>query len=59
VSTYCFQNGDAKQASPSALKRDGVLAEDAVTSFAERERLVGKPAFDALEARYATPAAPK
>jgi len=41
----------------SALKKNGVLAEDAVTSFAERQRLVGKPAFDALEARYAVPAA--
>ncbi|WP_213285755.1 oxaloacetate decarboxylase [Bradyrhizobium sp. sGM-13] len=37
----------------SSLKKEGVLAEDAVTSFAERQRLVGKPAFDALEARYA------
>jgi 2-methylisocitrate lyase-like PEP mutase family enzyme len=37
----------------SSLKKKGVLTEDAVTSFAERQRLVGKPAFDALEARYA------
>jgi 2-methylisocitrate lyase-like PEP mutase family enzyme len=45
------------QTTLSALKKNGVLAEDAVTSFAERQRLVGKPAFDALEARYAVPAA--
>jgi 2-methylisocitrate lyase-like PEP mutase family enzyme len=37
----------------SSLKKTGVLTEDVVTSFAERQRLVGKPAFDALEARYA------
>jgi 2-methylisocitrate lyase-like PEP mutase family enzyme len=42
------------QTALSALKRDGVLAEGAIASFAERQRLVGKPAFDALEARYAT-----
>ncbi len=45
------------QTTLSALKKNGVLAEDAVTSFSERQRLVGKPAFDALEARYAAPAA--
>jgi hypothetical protein len=45
------------QTTLSALKKNGVLAEDAVTSFPERQRLVGKPAFDALEARYAAPAA--
>jgi 2-methylisocitrate lyase-like PEP mutase family enzyme len=44
------------QTTLSALKKDGILAEDAVTSFAERQRLVGKPAFDALEARYAAAA---
>jgi 2-methylisocitrate lyase-like PEP mutase family enzyme len=44
------------QTALSALKRDGVLAEGAIASFAERQRLVGKPDFDALEARYATPA---
>ena len=32
---------------------DGVL--DGLASFEERQRLVGKPAFDALERRYATP----
>jgi 2-methylisocitrate lyase-like PEP mutase family enzyme len=37
----------------SSLKNKGLLTEDAVASFAERQRLVGKPAFDALEARYA------
>ncbi len=45
------------QTTLSALKTNGVLAEDVVTSFAERQRLVGKPAFDALEARYAATAA--
>jgi 2-methylisocitrate lyase-like PEP mutase family enzyme len=45
------------QTTLSALKSTGVLAEGGVTSFAERQRLVGKPAFDALEARYAAPAA--
>jgi 2-methylisocitrate lyase-like PEP mutase family enzyme len=44
------------QTTLSALKKDGILAEDAVTSFAERQRLVGKPAFDALEVRYAAAA---
>jgi hypothetical protein len=37
----------------STLKQNGVLHERAVTSFAERQRLVGKPAFDLMEARYA------
>jgi 2-methylisocitrate lyase-like PEP mutase family enzyme len=32
----------------------GVLDESSVTSFAERQRLVGKPGYDAMEARYAT-----
>ena len=37
-----------------ALKEDGILLEDAdlVTSFAERQRLVNKPFFDALAKRY-------
>lgn len=42
----------------SSLKKNGVLTEDAVTSFAERQRLVDKPAYDALEARYAPPREP-
>jgi hypothetical protein len=37
----------------SSLKEKGVLNERAVTSFAERQRLVDKPAFDLMEARYA------
>jgi 2-methylisocitrate lyase-like PEP mutase family enzyme len=35
-----------------ALKEKGVLDERAVVSFAERQRLVDKAAFDAMEARY-------
>jgi 2-methylisocitrate lyase-like PEP mutase family enzyme len=41
------------QTALSALKQTGVLDERAVTSFAERQRLVDKPAYDALEIRYA------
>jgi 2-methylisocitrate lyase-like PEP mutase family enzyme len=41
------------QATLSTLKQKGVLDESAVTSFAERQRLVGKPEFDEMEARYA------
>ena len=37
----------------ATLKEKGVLDEYDVTSFAERQRLVGKRAFDLLEARYA------
>jgi 2-methylisocitrate lyase-like PEP mutase family enzyme len=37
-----------------SLHDKGVLDEASVTSFAERQRLVGKPGFDAMEARYAT-----
>ena len=37
----------------STLKDKGVLDERAVTSFAERQRLVDKPTFDLMEARYA------
>jgi 2-methylisocitrate lyase-like PEP mutase family enzyme len=40
----------------SALKKDGVVSEVAVASFAERQRLVDKPAFDAMEVRYAAKA---
>ena len=36
-----------------ALKATGVLDERMVTSFAERQRLVGQAAFDAMEVRYA------
>jgi 2-methylisocitrate lyase-like PEP mutase family enzyme len=42
------------QTTLSALKDKGVLDERAVTSFAERQRLVGKPDYDAMEVRYAT-----
>src|ERR1700759_3626624 len=42
------------QTTLSALKQKGVLDESAVTSFAERQRLVGKAAFDLMETRYAT-----
>jgi 2-methylisocitrate lyase-like PEP mutase family enzyme len=41
------------QTTLAALKQKGVLDESAVTSFAERQRLVGKPEFDLMEARYA------
>jgi 2-methylisocitrate lyase-like PEP mutase family enzyme len=36
-----------------ALKQNGVLDESAVASFAERQRLVDKASFDAMEIRYA------
>jgi 2-methylisocitrate lyase-like PEP mutase family enzyme len=36
-----------------ALKAKGGLDESMVTSFAERRRLVGQAAFDAMEMRYA------
>jgi 2-methylisocitrate lyase-like PEP mutase family enzyme len=36
-----------------ALKAQGALDEGAVASFAERQRLVDKAAFDAMETRYA------
>jgi hypothetical protein len=36
-----------------ALKATGVLDERMVTSFAERQRLVGQAKFDAMEVRYA------
>jgi hypothetical protein len=38
----------------TALHRDGGLAavEDRLASFGERQRLVAKPLFDALESRY-------
>jgi 2-methylisocitrate lyase-like PEP mutase family enzyme len=45
------------QSTLSTLKEKGVLDERAVTSFAERQRLVDKPAFDLMEARYAAHAA--
>jgi 2-methylisocitrate lyase-like PEP mutase family enzyme len=44
------------QTTLSALKKDGVLSEGAVTSFAERQRLVDKPTYDAMEVRYAAKA---
>jgi hypothetical protein len=45
------------QSALSTLKEKGVLDERAVTSFAERQRLVDKPAFDLMAARYAADAA--
>jgi 2-methylisocitrate lyase-like PEP mutase family enzyme len=36
------------------LRDNGVLDEASVTSFAERQRLVDKPIYDAMEARYAS-----
>ncbi len=41
------------QTTLKALKQTGVLDELMVTSFAERQRLVGQAAFDAMEVRYA------
>ena len=40
-----------------SLRETGVLDEAAVASFAERQRLVGKESFDAMELRYAAPTA--
>jgi hypothetical protein len=45
------------QSALTILKDKGVLDESAVTSFAERQRLVDKQTFDLMEARYATHAA--
>jgi hypothetical protein len=45
------------QSTLSTLKEKGILNERAVTSFAERQRLVDKQAFDLMEARYAAHAA--
>ena len=44
------------QTTLSALKKDGVLSEGKVASFSERQRLVDKPAYDAMEVRYAAKA---
>jgi 2-methylisocitrate lyase-like PEP mutase family enzyme len=44
------------QTTLKALCDKGVLDEASVTSFEERQRLVGKPTYDAMEARYATTA---
>ena len=41
------------QTALKALKQNGLLDESAVASFAERQRLVDKVAFDAMEIRYA------
>ena len=41
------------QATLRTLRDNGVLDEASVASFAERQRLVDKPAYDAMEARYA------
>jgi 2-methylisocitrate lyase-like PEP mutase family enzyme len=46
------------QSTLSMLKDKGVLDEGAVTSFAERQRLVDKPAYDRMEASYAAHAMP-
>jgi 2-methylisocitrate lyase-like PEP mutase family enzyme len=45
------------QSTLSTLKEKGILNERAVTSFAERQRLVDKQAFDLMGARYAAYAA--
>jgi 2-methylisocitrate lyase-like PEP mutase family enzyme len=42
------------QTTLKALRDQGQLDEGSVTSFEERQRLVGKPVYDAMEARYAT-----
>ena len=47
------------QSTLSSLKEKGVLDERTVTSFAERQRLVDKQAFDLMETRYAAHAAGK
>ena len=44
------------QTTLAALSKDGVLSEGVVTSFAERQRLVDKPTYDAMEMRYAAKA---
>jgi 2-methylisocitrate lyase-like PEP mutase family enzyme len=44
---------DGMQRALKALRKTGVLGESAVASFAERQRLVGKASFDAMELRYA------
>jgi 2-methylisocitrate lyase-like PEP mutase family enzyme len=41
-----------------SLREEGALDEAAVTSFAERQRLVDKAAFDAMERRYASGVGP-
>ena len=41
------------QTALKALRDKGVLEEGAVASFAERQRLVDKASFDAMEIRYA------
>jgi 2-methylisocitrate lyase-like PEP mutase family enzyme len=42
------------QTTLKTLRDRGVLDESSVTSFAERQRLVDKSAYDAMETRYAT-----
>ena len=42
------------QTTLKTLRDKGVLDEASVTSFEERQRLVDKPAYDAMEVRYAT-----
>jgi hypothetical protein len=41
------------QTTLKALREKGVLEEGAVTFFSERQRLVDKTSFDAMEIRYA------
>ena len=41
------------QTALKTLKQNGALDESAVASFAERQRLVDKATFDAMEIRYA------
>ncbi len=41
------------QTALGSLRQRGLLDEAAVASFAERQRLVDKPAYDAMETRYA------
>lgn len=42
------------QTTLKTLRDKGRLDESSVTSFAERQRLVDKPAYDAMEIRYST-----
>ena len=50
---------DGMQTALAALRRDGALdaVADRLTPFDERQRVVAKPHFDALEAKYRTKAA--
>ena len=48
-----LQGANARHAALKALKQNGILDESAVASFAERQRLVDKAAFDTMGIRYA------